>query len=189
MPVAAQIREREAFIERGEETDCQNRRRTTGRSSEFGERENKLNQLRAFRIPQQEQPISSVPDSSAEVQRLQTIVSQLQRHLEQSATGANPVGCEKTLSRIVSRRCNNGCSNRQQDLQEATLGRQTWGGDQNIPVDGSRRPRMERREHRRRQGQAAHSARFVGVSCWGSSEPMPPGWVEETILERHAIGQ
>ena len=123
VPVVAQIREREAFIERAKKRIARIDEERQAEVRSLEEAENKLNQLRALRIPQQEQPISSVPDSSAEVQRLQAIVSQLQRQLEQSATRANPVRPRLREDFVPNsvEEMQQWMFDRQQDLQEATM--------------------------------------------------------------------
>ena len=90
MPVAVQIRERQAFIERARKRIARidEERQAEVRSVE--EAEHKLKQLRDLCTTQQEQPVGpTVADSGAEVQRLQAIVVELQRQLEHS--GGPPI--------------------------------------------------------------------------------------------------
>ena len=116
--------EREAFIERAKKRVARIDEERQAEVRSFEEAENKLNQLRALRIPQQDQPISLVPDSSAEVQRLQAIVSQLQRQFEQSShrcqSSPTKVG-EKIFVPNSVEEMQQWMFDRQQDLQEATM--------------------------------------------------------------------
>ena len=148
VPVAAQIREREAFIERAKKRIARIDEERQAEVRSLEEAENKLNQLRALRIPQQEQPLSSVPDSSAEVCRG---CKQSCPSCKDSSSSQPQVpiqsdrGCEKTLSRILSRRCNNGCSTANRTCRKppwpSDLGR--WSSISQLMAQG--RPRMERR--------------------------------------------
>ena len=145
MPVAG-----EGGIHRkDEETDCQNRRKETGRSSEFGG------------SGEQVEPIRSVQDSSAGTTnfisyRFECRSAEVASHRVPIAKTARAVShtSQSSPTKVARRFCPEFCQrDATMDVRPPTglagshHGRQTWGGEQNIPVDCSRRPRMERREH------------------------------------------